>query len=363
MRLHHIDTEFLAEKTDRNMQVLRDCVAVVLDWLPMQLPARETFDTQFSDLGGFRRLLKTYEGSPYEAALKALGSVRLFINNKYKAVRTAGYYNSTTRVIGFNLAVLFGGEVRPVSKQDLLALRLPELPIKSFRAVVLHELRHFFQEKEYGGYYNRVASDDAADYRKSKLEIDAAWHHHLEDFDPKAFPSAADYAQKVMASFAAYKSLSPKELEHYRRKTVMFYQNTMKAAGADPLHTDARTKLAANRQAIKTFLLDALAKTDTKDMRHLPGYDPEARNFFFPDRVFRSVSATLMKGAPVAPGVAPILMLGIALALDGKAAGLNRYIQVVYKVGLEDALAHGEHSFANGYDWDAIRAFLVAAYR
>ncbi|ASV44123.1 hypothetical protein PBI_SCTP2_108 [Salicola phage SCTP-2] len=187
-------------------------------------------------------------------------------------------------IINVFIPVLLG-EAENISKDRLISFYNQNRSIKTFRSVLIHEMRHAIQNDEYKDYFNQSADENP--YENDPVEIDAAWMHHLNDFDVNNYDNAQNYVNAVMKSFSNYKYLSKKQKEHYRRKTVRYYYEHRED---NKEHVDIETrkmnKIYSYIENDKNEILkgfDALSK-DLREYGH-----PESQRFLLPKDNFRKL--------------------------------------------------------------------------
>lgn len=228
--------EILTEETIENMRFLQDCVDLVISNLPSHFPENSEKDI---DLLGIPALARKYNQTKFAPVLKELENTALLIYNKPTGVGKtrmgALYSQNGIHALLLNISA-FLKECKDVTKSELLAFRNESLPIKTFRAIILHELRHLVQYTDFAHYY--TDKEKSEDYRSYPVELDAAWLHNLQDFDPNRFSSPTDFTNAVMKSFSDYKKLRGFQREHYRRKTATYWLNTVKPVSVNPLQTN-----------------------------------------------------------------------------------------------------------------------------
>lgn len=220
----------LSESTTENMQVLKDCVNTIILAMPNIIPAESNKVVYISKSPAYKDLRAKYKNTKYEYSVSELAELVVALFNTADIVNKDSMGGFTTAP-GFPALILaistFMRSADTVKKSDLLSRRLSDIhAVKTFKAIILHELRHFFQKNQYNHEYFTTKNKEN-DYNAQATEIDAAWLHHLEDYDPYNYVSASRYANAVMNSFYNYKELSDRQLKHYRRKTINYYlQNT-----------------------------------------------------------------------------------------------------------------------------------------
>jgi hypothetical protein len=350
--------EILNEKTTENMEVLRDCVDLLIKNLPYKFKANMSDGLQGDRLSGLNEIIKKYAGTRYEEPVKALYQQVFVFNNNMPITGTLGaYIGRPHNIFKFNISGLMG-ECRDFTLEELLAFK-GNKAIKTFRGIILHEIRHMFQSVMYKNYFYGGRDDD---YKKSPIEIDAAWVHHLEDYNIDDFTTAESYANVVMSSFAGYKNLTPKEQEHFRRKTIRYYQDhttgNKSAAGSN-----AKERLLLARSAAIKLAVNALAKVrNDYDLRNVPGYNKESKFFLFPDRAFRGAASILSSDARVTAVNAPIICLALALTMPPEDKPLIQKLLKSKGVTAQEALSNADEAFADGWDIPAIKSEISKAF-
>ncbi|MFP5435964.1 MAG: hypothetical protein ACLGIM_23020, partial [Alphaproteobacteria bacterium] len=259
-------------------------------------------------------------------------------------------------MLWFNIAG-FIGRADEIELKAVLQHRY-DGPIRTFRALVLHEVRHFFQSHLYSRYfYARDRDTDAtggktvSTYKRSPVELDAAWTHHLEDHQPSDYASVSAYVDAVMTSYAGYKSLRGFERAHFRRKTARYYFEMTKGSGNDALRLSAKDRLAAMRTAMRKEITDIIGgHTSDIDLRAVEGYDAAATRFYFPGNAIRSVTGMVAKGATFKPETAPIVFFVMALLMPAdRLPAVARYLKAS-GITKQDAITHAENAFKGGFD-------------
>jgi hypothetical protein len=313
-----------------NMQLLNDCVDLIIQKMPYQFEANQSYELRGWDLN-IKPIAAKYPGN--EEFFRVLTHTNLIFGNKEYAINktTLGsFIAKPVLILAFNLSG-FMQSAQTLNRDALLTMRRDDLPIKTFRAIVLHELRHMMQSTSYEKYYYGKGNDQAeTSYKTSPIEIDAAWNHHLQDFDPKQFPTGNAYADAVMASFANYKTLSPEWQNHYRRKTIRYWMEATRQTQPDMLSLPTQQRLVVNRDQTKNWLVPALSQIGNSDydLRQMAGYNPQSTRFLFPSNAIRSTAAMIGKDKQIQPESAPIAFFAASLVTPrNKAAEVHPVAQ------------------------------------
>lgn len=374
----------LYERTTDNLGVLRDCADLITKNLPgVFKPDQIAFVPGYS-LSGLRALVEKYKDTPYAEAVKSLSQHMFMFDNREaieKSTVMGSYTAKPDQILKIDIAPFMRPKRNDPAWRDerdaqeaairqhgglplamVLAKRNADLPIKTFRGILLHELRHLFQSFLYQNYF--YADREGENYRVAPVEIDAAWTHHLEEYPTADYPSVSAFVDAVMASFATYKWLTPDQLRHYRRKTARYYFDQHRGDQADHTTLSLADRKEARRKPVRDMILNALApQKGDYDLRTLPGYDPDARMFFLPQRVFDAARHIVGKDAKTVAGNAPFLYLAIALMLPAEQAKAARnHLTKVNGISFEQALDISDAFADRGFDTQAIKRFLLAHY-
>lgn len=346
----------LLERTLDNQQVAEAITGLIIDGMPSRFPADETITQHIGEASGYRALLRAYAGSPYEKAVAALQHHRIFWVNRTVFDHVGGAYVSAPHFCFEFRISSFLQKAGDFTKQEVLSFRLSANPIKTFRALVLHEVRHLLQAYSYSSFFHSGERKTNFTYSTSPVEIDAAWAHNLEDHPYTQYETAAEFVNTVMTSLAGYKTLTPAQVKHYRAKTAAYWM-ARKSGKDDKYAMSLGDRLAARRKEFSTVILNrlnAMGSSDV-DLRKLPGYSPDASRFLFPNSIFRNVAGGISKGR-IKSDVAPIVYLAIALAGVGDdAAMIGNYLRTTAGITVDDAMAHSEAAFRGGFDIEALR--------
>lgn len=356
----------LKEGTKDNIEVLRDCLNLILDDFPNIIPSQEIIIRHVSDMSGIGLLISKYKGTKYEAGIETFfNTVIKYINTSNSNRNVYGSYSSSHNIssqLYVNISS-FMGYVDSFKKQTLLNYRRDDLPVKTIKAILGHEIRHLFQSQLFTDHYYTTSNNA---YDTKSIEVDAAWFHNLKDFDTSSYSSVSQYVFDVMDSFSKYKKLTTKQYVHYRKKTAQHYFNETSGNKDIPSFTsDAGSRLKLKREKTKAMILNKLAKVNSDfDMRELPNYGADFRMFFLPARIFKSVAATLsktreeLKTLPATP-----IFLTLAILLDDEELDLAaRYIRSTYQLTIRNALEKFDDYIPAVFDREAIRNFLIDKY-
>lgn len=357
-----------------NLSVLDDCTKATIDLLPYALNENQIHTVSGSRI--YQTLIGKYKGTRYEPVIEVLKNTefifsnstmnmkRRLINDKGEIITvpngTMGYYRVQKGMrygtVGFNISAMMKSAEKH-TKSDILSFRNTDLPLKSFKAVVVHELRHVFQSVLYANYYFSVRDDT---YTDDPVEVDAAFMHHLVDYPPSEYSNVSAYVDAVMKSFAEYKKIKPdhKRYMHYYRKAASYYFEKTRSLAPDLLNQTRHQRLNAARKFITDPLIAAFEPYTKRDfdLRQIRGYDQNSRNFLLSSRVFAVASGLMSKNAKTIATNAPFIYLAAALFVrPGMETRTQKYLERVTKLPFENAL---DMSVFNGFDTSTIRNLI-----
>lgn len=208
----------LAEASVENIRVLKQLANAIWSSLP-EVPEGTVKDVYLSQLSGFNRIHKAYEDhSKFAKPFHVMETTMLRLvndenyNDPHYGTRqdVAGYHSG-----GENLMLIWISNIR----KQTYAVKF------SARTIMVHELRHLFQNALYPNYFNSRKAF-ANPYEKQQIEIDAVWSQilgsEIDAEDYREHPSA--FVQDVMIRLLGNKQLSNAEIKHYRRKTLKYFR-------------------------------------------------------------------------------------------------------------------------------------------
>ena len=352
--------ELIVEKTLTNMNALNDCADLIIENMPYNFPSGMSETYEVGNFNGANKLIKKYENTKFEKNIKDFVSkyaVR-YISEKSNMggahVVGLGQYGLILNIAGFM------AKDADFTKPQILGAAHTKAGIKTFKSVILHELRHLFQYVEYPKY---ATSERNISYSKDPIEVDAAWHHHLQDYPPYSYSNAQSYVKDVMASFTDYKELTDKQIRHYTAKTAAYWNDYRTIPpllkGATPLE-----RFKEKQENVAKLISSSLqSKNRPTDLLHIPNYDQDSRSFFVPERWYNGVSAMIIKRMQISKENAAIayLLIGMTVPKD-EIPVVKKYLSSVSKIELNDALAGCDSLSENGFDGEAIRSFMQAIY-
>lgn len=158
------------------------------------------------------------------------------------------------------------GEIKPYAVNDVKS--------KKIETVLVHELRHVMQRRQFGDFYHKQVDKMAANqynYHSDPIEIDAAFLHHLHDEEATDIQS---FVKGVMDRFTKYKKLTPKQVEHYRRKAATYFYTSI--SPKDKPQTTAKDRLASQKTERLENAMQQLRDMDVEklgDLRNVGSND------------------------------------------------------------------------------------------
>lgn len=151
------------------------------------------------------------------------------------------------------------GEIKPYSASDIRS--------KKIETVLVHELRHVMQRRQFGDFYHSQVGKMAADkydYHSDPIEIDAAFLHHLHDEEAT---NINDFVKGVMERFSKYKKLTPKQYNHYKRKAAAYYYTSI--APEEKPQTTPKERLEKMKKERLDTALQQIRDTDIEQLGDL----------------------------------------------------------------------------------------------
>lgn len=210
----------VTEATITNIELLEEISDIILGKLPDSIDknTKVTIEGYYiSD--DLKKIYRKYKNTKYQKALiKVASTDYIFTFGKTKSTEYGYYDASNARIVIhlYNSINYRNRDIEKLSKSQIMNT-------KNVKTTLVHELRHLFQYSEYPDFYSKDLKK--GDYKKSKIEIDAAFSHIIQETDPFKYEIPYRYAQAVMVGLIYYKELSDKQIKHYYKKTLdYFYQ-------------------------------------------------------------------------------------------------------------------------------------------
>ncbi len=312
-----------------NPQVM-DLLGEVADWIIDLLPATiRDGETAKVSLGSYSRerelekLLDRYGGDQrFRAGLRELSSLEIYVDNEHTSSIKGSYTHMSHRRDAVIVVYCKTGSNEDEWGKPLYttARKAHEGISTTLKSTLVHELRHHFQRYSYSNYYGKNIG--TGDYHKNPIEIDAAWFHHLEEFDATEYSSAKSFANALMKSFTEYKRMDPtgKWAQHYYRKTIKYWLARMgKPNETQTLHD----RLVAAREQ-RSEILASMIPTETIDLRGIEGYS--ADSFFIQSDMLRSARAMITKYREISPGNCYLIALMMLFGHAADRPSIKKYL-------------------------------------
>lgn len=219
--------DLLLEDTRENIDVIRDLLDLVKRDIVKQLPKNQVYTFSKWNKNDIEKLKEKYNSEKITKALDNINKVKIIFNNtdKHKNSSELGFYNDDNNAVVINVSKI-------KSSSDLINLRKNNPTVKRIWQTIFHELRHYFQFSEYGGYIKTLK---VTDWASRPTEWDALWSDLLYNYEPNNYDDSKEYAKTVVdelnnkiKSKTPYKSLSDKDYKNYLRKTAVYHQDKTK---------------------------------------------------------------------------------------------------------------------------------------
>jgi hypothetical protein len=215
-----MNTNTITEATIVNIELLDEISEIILSELPDSIDKNTKVIIEGYYLSDdLKKIYKKYKKTKYQKALiKVASTDYVFTFGKTKS-KDYGYYDASNAKIIIHLYNSINYRNRDINKLSKSQI----MNTRNVKSTLVHELRHLFQYSEYPEYFSKDLSNQ--DYKKSKVEIDAAFTHIIQETDPFKYELPNRFAQTVMVGLIHYKDLTDKQIKHYHKKAIdYFYQ-------------------------------------------------------------------------------------------------------------------------------------------
>lgn len=292
----------LLESANVDLKIISDIADMIVSMLPNEIPSNDTIVLGRLSNTNQRviRFLNELPEQYHPLVLKLLTKTQYVFNNTEQHMNASevGVHITDTKTnlssIVINVSAFVGG-YDAIDTKELLSLSYPNKPFKTIESVLVHEMRHGQQHVQYGGH----PKSDAYSYGSNPDEIDAAWLHHLNDYNVDSYRTAVDYVKDVMASFGVYKTLNDKQKKHYLKKTATYWYEHHKTSDTSTSIQDrAKTAKSEKVDVLINAVNDTVNISGVNDLRTYDGYPQDSGNFLLPyDNFLKAVSNALRNDA------------------------------------------------------------------
>lgn len=210
----------LFEASFENVEMLKELANSIWNSIP-EVEEGQVYENYVSQLRRVDKVFQKYEKmDKFKKAFEILGTTRIRVVNDenykdrhYTADQGVWGYHSASE----NLLLIW---LSNIMRPEVISIRYSG----SAKSTLVHELRHLFQHAEYPEYF-KSRQAFRKEYSRQPIEIDAVWTQIIaHDIDVDQFETyPEDYVQEVLGSLMSKKSLTDKEIQHYSRKTLKFY--------------------------------------------------------------------------------------------------------------------------------------------
>ena len=221
----------IVEATEVNMQLLQELTRIIIKNFPEKIEKESEYILDFDNIvSDLKPLLKKYTDDKYKQIIIRTASANMFLSNYVdNSFKAYGSYSYNKNTININLAGIASNALE--WNQTMISKSI------NLRTTIIHELRHLAQFTEYPKAaiadmqvdLTNVSNDaEAKDrlnkaYKKRKIEIDAAWHHMLDESNPLNYNTPNKYVTRIMDQLSFYKDLTDRQYAHYKNKTIRYY--------------------------------------------------------------------------------------------------------------------------------------------
>jgi hypothetical protein len=353
----------ITEATSINMNLLKDITKLVLSKLPSIIKENNDITIYIED-SELDELIKKYPEKTKTIKYFDDLSVVFVHNWMYINVKTYGVYEPELKRVTINVAAI-SDKTTDVTLKDLQSARSDNFGLLP---VLVHELRHAMQYAEFYDYSEKSRTNKG--YKSRDIEIDAAWHDHLEMFDPKDFASPSLYALQVMIKFSDTRNLTKQQYDHYRKKTIKYFINNK-----------VPQKSKNTRERFEKYITNDLPKYIAKqisnknnilkdfDLRNLPNYNSDS--FLLPMQIITPRLLKILNDSetPSNDFQKNMLMLAAALVIPGDTKKLKdfaKYMKRVHNYTVSDMINSIELGLTSDtktkFDFNSIKNYIKTQY-
>lgn len=227
---------------------------------------------------------------------------------------------------------------------------VPSMP--HYKRYLIHELRHFHQWLSYQDFFD---AQPKTTYDKDPLEIDAAWIDHIEHHGPKNFKSPVDFAKSLMGDFSKYKTLTPKQTDHYFRKSVKVWLDYHMSETKTLPFKERVAAYKAKRRAELFSKFDTDRDINLKEI--IPNYLGD--NFLLPSRMAKQIVSLITNN--VAPeGVNALLFLAVLRANGINGEALDGLWNRLTGETVKDSVSRvPSDSLPSGWDQESLTGYAL----
>lgn len=258
--------ELFIEATLPNVQVIEDMTAILISQLPTTFKENSIFilgrgeliknSNRYFDesidsvkrLEGLEDLYEIYKGTKFEKFIEKWNNASLIICNSIDFYNKIwpnhgfergwlGYFSprKTNPYIIVNLTK-FESRFRKMIKTRTNRTFTDELDentkflsdhFSSISSILRHELTHLMQSVDFEDYYYSKKFQKYP-YHERNIEIDAYWRQAILDFPPNKKYTPANYGMSVMDHLKTLVKFTPKQKQHFYRKTLRYYYDYMR---------------------------------------------------------------------------------------------------------------------------------------
>lgn len=221
----------LHEDIEENTRILRELTAVISKWILDNLKRSEAME-YLDNIPGYAAIEKRFAGvQVFENNRKYIRdiTVHAFYNPAISAQDrwyarlkkatgqndyTMGYYHSDE-----NRLSIFIHEITDYAGTDQITVRVK----KVLNDTISHELRHFFQYREYPEhYYSKKVRSTV--YTRRDTEVDAVFYQVLANTNPFVhIGRPQEYVKTVMDLLQQERDLTPKKQAQYRKQAGRYF--------------------------------------------------------------------------------------------------------------------------------------------
>ena len=346
--------DIINESAKEDLELLSQMADIVLSHLPKTIPKDDVVELYLKNSTSVDNITKDHS-SKYSQYYEQLlnNAIYMFVNDsEIFGTNNAGTYNftGTKHQIIINLTV-FTNSYDKIEKDEIINIKNDKLAVKTVKAALIHEMRHAIQYTEYQDFYDY--SEGTYPYDVDPVEIDAAWMHHLQDYNVEEYDDAKTFVNDVIKSFSKYKYLTKKQKEHYRRKTARYFYDYNKEERDEESLDQRYERYINNLISDKDKIVSIFSSKDKIDLRNYDNYENET-NFLFPSSNFqKALSLSFNNSSETNKDNIYYLYAYLSLIYDHyqfKPSNIEKYYKKMFGITHRDAISYIDNNGIGKFD-------------
>jgi len=227
----------ITEDTYENVSIIEDVVDYIMNTMPDVIPENSTYEYSYFDKNGelkkpsspeIKSIAELIEENKDNKKIK--NTLQQLVNNRIIFHNTEKYLNhNASGDYSWGPINIYVSTIQKSTREFVLngnEENWPSFKRSKMIQVLFHEIRHFFQDRDYPTYMRgQQSADTIRPWSERQIEWDAKWSDIIYGYSPNEFTNPKDYAEAVMDEFKRWVKILPKVEQHYYRKTIAYYLN------------------------------------------------------------------------------------------------------------------------------------------